>query len=46
MWLDILLVALIAVALLLAIRKIVRDRRRGKCTCGCDGCSGCSHRPE
>lgn len=40
MWLDILLVALIAAALFLAVRKIVRDRRRGKgCSCGCGGCA-------
>lgn len=46
MWLDILLTLLIAAALLLALRKIIRDRRRGKsCACGCDGCpasSGCN----
>ena len=38
MWLDILLVLLVAAALLLAVRKIVRDRRKGKCTCGCASC--------
>ena len=39
MWLDILLVLLIAAAVLLALRKIVRDRRRGKsCSCGCSDC--------
>ena len=40
MWLDILLITLIAAALLLAIRKIIRDRRRGKtCSCGCAHCA-------
>ena len=39
MWLDILLALLIAAALVLAVRKIIRDRRRGKgCGCGCGGC--------
>ena len=45
MWLDLLLVLLIAAALLLAARKIVRDRRRGKCSCGCAACDrSCAHR--
>ncbi len=40
MWLDILLGALIAAAVLLALVKIFRDRRRGKgCSCGCSGCT-------
>ena len=40
MWLDILLGALIAAAVLLALIKILRDRRRGKgCSCGCGGCT-------
>ena len=40
MWLDILLVLLIAAALLLALRSIIRSRRQGKsCSCGCGGCA-------
>ena len=40
MWLDILLGALIAAAVLLATAIIIRDRRRGKgCSCGCSGCT-------
>ena len=46
MWLDILLIVIIAGALFLALRKLIRDRRRGKCTCGCDGCDRCTRRPE
>ena len=46
MWLDILLVLLIAAALLLAVVKIVRDRRKGKCSCGCSSCPGCGRRPQ
>lgn len=41
MWLDILLVVLIAAALFLAVRKLVRDKKRGKCACGCETCDGC-----
>ncbi len=41
MWLDILLGVLIAAAVLLALFKIIRDRRRGKCSCGCGGCTRC-----
>ena len=25
-----------------AVVKIIRDKRAGKCNCGCEGCSGCS----
>ena len=40
MWLDILLVLLVTAAVLLALVKIFRDRRRGKgCSCGCSGCT-------
>ena len=38
MWLDIALAVLIAAAVLLALLKIIRDRRRGKCSCGCADC--------
>ena len=41
MWLDILLVALITAALLAAVFKLIRDRRRGKCSCGCGTCDRC-----
>ena len=25
-----------------AVIKMIRDKRAGKCHCGCDGCGGCS----
>ena len=25
-----------------AVIKIIRDKRAGKCNCGCEGCGGCS----
>ena len=46
MWLDILLVLLIAAALFLALRKLLRDRRRGKCSCGCGECNCCDRFPH
>ena len=50
MWLDILLVLLIAGAVLLAAVKILRDRRKGKsCSCGCASCASrdrCADRPR
>lgn len=40
MWLDYLLILLVAAALLLALRKLIRDRRQGKgCSCGCSSCA-------
>ena len=45
MWLDYLLGALVAAAVLLALVKLVRDRRKGKgCACGCASCPGCDRR--
>ena len=39
MWLDCLLGASIVVAVLLALRSILRARSKGKgCSCGCAGC--------
>ena len=50
MWLDILLVLLVAGAVLLAAVKILRDRRTGKgCSCGCSSCASrdrCADRPR
>lgn len=40
MWLDYLLGALVAAAVLLALVKLIRDRRRGKsCSWGCAACA-------
>ena len=38
MWLDVLLVVLVTAALLAAVIKLIRDHRRGKCSCGCSAC--------
>ena len=37
---DILLVALIALALFFALRRMYRTRKTGGCSCGASGCSG------
>ena len=45
-WINIVLIALIAVAVFLAIRGMLRDKKAGKCACGgncgsCGACAGC-----
>ena len=35
---DYLIGGLVALALILALVKIIRNKKQGKCTCGCDGC--------
>ena len=41
--LDFLIIAVVAVAVFLAVRRIVRLRKNGACPCGTagSGCSGC-----
>ena len=39
--LDALILALVAVAVALAVWKLVRDKKCGKGTCGC-GCANCT----
>ena len=50
MWLDILLVLLVAGAVILALRSILRAHRQGKsCSCGCASCASrdrCADRPR
>ena len=36
---DIILILLIAAAAVLAVRKMIRDRKKGGCSCGCAGCT-------
>ena len=36
---DILLIVILAAAVALALRRVVKNRRKG-CSCGCEGCSG------
>ena len=36
---DIVILAVVAAALFLAVRKVRRNRRTGGCGCGCEGCS-------
>ncbi|MBO7364229.1 MAG: FeoB-associated Cys-rich membrane protein [Lachnospiraceae bacterium] len=37
---DILLIILIAAVLVWAVVSIVRRRKKGGCSCGCEGCTG------
>lgn len=43
---NLVIVVLLAASALLALRHIHRNRKAGKCTCGCDGCGGCPSCPE
>jgi hypothetical protein len=42
---DIIVIGCVAALLLLAVRKIVSDRKKGvsSCGCNCGGCSGSCH---
>ena len=44
---NILLVAVIALAVALAVRGILRNKKTGGCSCGgaCAACQGCGRRP-
>ena len=33
---------LLICAVVLAVRRIIRNKRSGKCSCGCTSCEGCS----
>lgn len=38
---DIILLVVIAGAVCAAAAKLIRNRKKGRCSCGCEGCSGC-----
>ena len=40
---DILLLVLLAAVIVLALRKAIRLRRQGGCSCGSAGCTGCTN---
>lgn len=37
-FIDIIFIILIALLMILALRKIIRQRKNGICGCGCGGC--------
>ena len=41
---DIILIVLLAAAVGAALRRVIKNKKRGGCGCGCgcDGCPGCS----
>ena len=41
-WIDYVIIAVLAVAVLGIITYLVKEKRRGKSGCGC-GCGGCPH---
>lgn len=40
-WVNILVIALVAVAVFFAARSLIKDKKAGKSTCGCN-CSHCA----
>lgn len=40
--------ALVLAAVIFAVIKIIKDRKKGKCSCGCEGCafSNTCHKPK
>ncbi len=39
---SIILLLILAAIIFVIVRKKIRDRKLGKCRCGCDHCSGCT----
>ena len=40
-WINILIIALVGAAVFFAVRSMIKDKKAGKCSCGCK-CSGCA----
>ena len=40
-WINILIIALVGIAVFFAIRSMVKDKKAGKSSCGCN-CSNCA----
>ena len=38
---DLVILAVIAAAVFFAARRMWKNRKRGSCSCGCEGCDGC-----
>lgn len=43
---TILVVCVLLFIVVLAIRSIIKDKKNGGCSCGCEGCSGCISKSE
>ena len=41
-WLTLVVLAIVAVVLAAVILRMIRNKRRGKSSCACGGCSGCA----
>ncbi|MCQ2588162.1 MAG: FeoB-associated Cys-rich membrane protein [Treponema sp.] len=41
---DFLIIGIIAVLVAFAIVKIIRNKKNGKCNCGCTHCTGCKEK--
>jgi len=36
---DIIIAAVISLIIIAAVRNIIKNKKSGKCSCGCDGCT-------
>ncbi len=41
---DVLILFAVLILVACGIRRMVRRKREGKCSCGCEGCMGCAKR--
>ncbi len=39
---SVILLLLVAAIIFFIVRKKIKDRKQGSCSCGCSGCSGCA----
>ncbi len=41
---SIMLLIVVALIVFFIVRSKIKEKKQGKCSCGCSGCSGCSPR--
>jgi len=41
---DVLILVMVGVCVIAAVLHGRKRKKQGKCTCGCDGCSGCDQK--
>lgn len=39
---SIILLLVVAAMVFFLVRSKIKDRKQGKCSCGCEGCNGCT----
>lgn len=38
---DVIILLIVALCIFFAVRSIVKQRKKGGCSCGCSGCNAC-----